>query len=99
MGAGQHLTGGRAACLGVKNPDGPRRLSEGRRRCMCEPPLDRHIRPRLLPLTSVALEEETGAADVWRLAGRWFPHWRRNITDPSHADKQKQKKNALKLSF
>lgn len=62
-GRGQHLTSGRAPCLGVQNPDSPRRLSEGRQ-CRMWTPLDPHVVPCLFPLTSVALEGETGAADV-----------------------------------
>ena len=44
-------------------------------------PSDPHILPRLFPLTSVALEEEAAVADVWRPAGRWFPHRRRRLTN------------------
>lgn len=59
----QHLTGGRAPCLGVQNPDSPRHLSEGRQ-CHVWTPLDPQVLPCLFPLTSMALEEETESADI-----------------------------------
>lgn len=89
-GVREHLTGVRAPCLGVQNPDSLRRLSEGRG-CRVWTPLDPLVLLCLLPLTSLALEGESeagGRLEQWR--GKRFPGWRKrgtNLNIPNPSDK------------
>lgn len=47
-GRGQHLMGGKGPCLGVQDPDSPRRLSK-QTQCSERTPLDPHIHALFVP--------------------------------------------------